>query len=253
MQPLICQTARLKIDEAPTWWYTSAPLTTTPALEEQGIMADSSLLAQRRTVKKFQEEIVYETGEFTADAEGRVWNKKGERAEHCVPSGYLQVRIQRGGIRYHTCAHRLVWRCLVGPIPHGMAINHKNGIKNDNRIDNLEVVTYSENTKHAYRTGLKDQHGQRNPAATVTDEQVEQIRKLYTGGGYTMKQVGEIVGVTFQYVSSVVRGQTRTRQGGAVIAHDCRHSVSERDAETGRFIVTPTELRVRQFPTEAVR
>lgn len=59
-------------------------------------------------------------------------------------------------------AHRMVWESVHGPIPPGKEINHINGIKSDNRIANLEAVTPSENTKHAYRIGLKDASGTNN-------------------------------------------------------------------------------------------
>ena len=43
---------------------------------------------------------------------------------------------------------------FIGLIPEGMEVNHKNGIKTDNSIDNLEIVTPSENTLHAVVLGL---------------------------------------------------------------------------------------------------
>lgn len=51
--------------------------------------------------------------------------------------------------------HRLVYLTWKGEIPQNMVINHKNGIKNDNSIKNLECCTSSENNKHAYDKKLK--------------------------------------------------------------------------------------------------
>lgn len=198
-------------------------------------MAESSLRAQSRTVKRFQENSVHETGVFVVDSDGCIW-KNGKRAERRLRSGYLQITVQRNGVRYYTLAHRLVWRALVGPIPEGMAINHKNGVKYDNRMENLEVVTYSENMKHAHRTGLLDEHGERNPSAKLSDLEVEQIRDLYATGNYTMEQLGRLFGVRFQQISRIVRGQRRSKQGGVIIDVDCRHVASARDPENGRFI-----------------
>lgn len=180
-------------------------------------------------MRRFAEKTVWESGVFTVDNGGRIW-RDGKRAERHTGSGYLQVRVMRGGVRYYTTAHRLVWHATMGPIPEGMVVNHKNGIKDDNRPENLEVVSYSENTKHAYRTGLKDQHGEMNPAAKLTDPQVESIRKLYATGQYTMDQIGKMFGVRFQHVSRIVRGQRRPLQGGPV---------------------APEDLRVREFPEVA--
>lgn len=185
-------------------------------------MADSSLQSRPRTINRFQEEIVWASGKFTVDADGAVW-RDGKRAEHRNPLGYLQVRVMINGVRYHTGAHRLVWLATAGPIPDGMAINHKNGKKDDNRPENLEVVTYSENTKHAYKHGLMDEHGERNPAAKLSDDAVKAIRLLYATGEFTMEAIGRMFGVRFQQISRIVRGQRRPKQGGPILDRDLRH------------------------------
>lgn len=50
--------------------------------------------------------------------------------------------------------HRLVWEAFHGAIPPGFEVNHRNGDKTDNRLENLELVTRSENMAHAYASGL---------------------------------------------------------------------------------------------------
>lgn len=57
--------------------------------------------------------------------------------------GYLQVHSKHGMLR----AHRLAWFLHYGEWPQDQ-INHKNGILTDNRLDNLEVVTASQNKRH---------------------------------------------------------------------------------------------------------
>lgn len=223
-----------KINEPNRGWYPGPALTKTLAVKEQSIMASAKVNARLRTVKRFQEDIVWLTGKFNVDSDGRVW-RSGKRAEHRV-GGYLQVRVMIDGIRYYTCAHRLVWRALNGPIPVGMVINHKNGRKDDNRPSNLEVITYSANTAHAHRTGLLDQYGQKNPASKLSDNEVAQIRSMYAQGSYTMAAIGKIFGVRFQHVSRIVRGTRRPKQGGPTSNGDLRHSACERDSASGRFV-----------------
>jgi hypothetical protein len=56
--------------------------------------------------------------------------------------------------RHLALVHRILWESVNGAIPDGLEINHINGVKDDNRISNLEAVTHAENMKHAYTTGL---------------------------------------------------------------------------------------------------
>jgi DNA-binding XRE family transcriptional regulator len=135
----------------------------------------------------------------------------------------------------HVGAHRLVWQYFKGDIPCGDEVNHDNGLKDDNRPSNLLCGTGGENVKHAHRTGLIDQHGQKNPAAKLGDNQVAQIRLAYAMGGYTQAQLAQRFGVCHQAVSRIVRGQSRPKQGGPTNLCDHRHA-GEQDPGTGRFV-----------------
>ena len=69
--------------------------------------------------------------------------------------GYLVVMLTMpdGDDRYWR-VHRLVANAFISNPEHKPTVNHKNGIKIDNTLDNLEWMTISENTKHAYDNGL---------------------------------------------------------------------------------------------------
>ncbi len=69
--------------------------------------------------------------------------------------GYLVYRMMVNGHKKHVKGHRLVLNAFVGVRPE-MCVNHKNGVKSDNRLENLEWVTVAENNSHAIRTGLFD-------------------------------------------------------------------------------------------------
>lgn len=67
---------------------------------------------------------------------------------------YLRVNLYKNGkMQYHK-VHILVIKTFLGARPTGYQINHKNGIKTDNRIENLEYVTPRENILHAWTNGL---------------------------------------------------------------------------------------------------
>ena len=62
---------------------------------------------------------------------------------------YLIVDLCRDGKYTKKAVHRLVWEAFNGPIPGRLEINHKDLIRTNNRLDNLELVTHQQNMKHA--------------------------------------------------------------------------------------------------------
>jgi hypothetical protein len=142
--------------------------------------------------------------------------------EQRVPQGYLLVRAMISGKRVVGLAHRLVWQNLHGDIPDGKTVNHQNGIKDDNRPENIELRTTAENMEHAHRSGLIDQRGEKNPAAKLSDREVVQIRLAYDQGSYTMEQLSERFGVRVQQISRIVRGQRRASELGPTADRDLR-------------------------------
>jgi len=124
-------------------------------------------------------------------------------------SGYLRVHPYRNGKAKSCFVHRLVCWAFNGPPPTmGHQINHKNGIKNDNRVSNLEWVTRDENVLHAYRIlGIKTgrvMRGEANPASKLTNDQVKQIRELWATGHYTLVKLGSLFGVSQSMIHLIV-------------------------------------------------
>lgn len=98
-------------------------------------------------------------GRYMISARGELKHVKRNRLRRIGLSkaGYPETTIRRhdgkGGQRRYNI-HILVAEAFLGPRPKGMFINHINGIKSDNRAENLEYVTPQENADHASRTGL---------------------------------------------------------------------------------------------------
>lgn len=70
--------------------------------------------------------------------------------------GYLRVRIYIAGIRKTVKVHREVAKAFIPNPDNKPEVNHKDGNKENNLVDNLEWSTSLENTLHAYKTGLKE-------------------------------------------------------------------------------------------------
>jgi len=74
---------------------------------------------------------------------------------HKNKPGYFAVMLHKNNKYKHHSIHRLVALAFIPNPESKPVVNHKNGIKTDNSIENLEWCTYSEDRKHAYDTGLK--------------------------------------------------------------------------------------------------
>ena len=96
--------------------------------------------------------------------------------------GYVQVSVRLDGRERLISAHRVIYEHVHGPIPDEHEVNHKNGDPSDNRESNLEVVTHTENVRHAGRTLDRLRRGASHPKAKLTDADVRAIRSALAGG-----------------------------------------------------------------------
>lgn len=181
-------------------------------------------------------------GKFRVDEQGRIWrgDLSGERrAEHQMPlpDNYLHVRFVYNGARRTVTAHRCVYALVHGSISDDLVINHLNGVKDDNRPANLELVTQSENRKHAWATGLiKCRNGERYAGAKLSDDEVAALRTDYAAGQHTQTDLAKRLGVSVAAVSRIIKGHARAAQGGPIVRNlDLRQFSRQRD-EHGRFI-----------------
>jgi len=122
-------------------------------------------------------------------------------------SGYLQMDGRRAGLKRPHVA-RFIWEAVNGPIPPKMEINHINGVKTDNRIANLELVTHQQNIQHAYATGLKSNTGERHPQALLTEDTVRQLRRLYRRWTHNARVLAERFGLKRRCVADALSGRT---------------------------------------------
>lgn len=114
---------------------------------------------------------------YFASPLGEIYNKQGLKLSGSInKGGYRQIAIQKKNIE----VHRIVAQTFI-PNPDNLpCINHKDGNKLNNNINNLEWCTYSYNTKHAYNTGLERKIlGEKHHNHKLTEEEVRYIKLKY--------------------------------------------------------------------------
>jgi hypothetical protein len=136
--------------------------------------------------------------------------KPFDRSKNCHPllRGYLTVHLCSTGVKGfdNHSVHSLVMKEFVGPRPLGMVINHKNGIRWDNRLENLEYCTQSENRKQDFIHGRQSLRGEKNTQAKLSESDVLQIVKLYGTGSYTYAALAKKYGVAMSGISNIFNG-----------------------------------------------
>lgn len=106
-------------------------------------------------------------------------------------SGYLRIAVNDPRYSYkkniNLSVHRLVAETFIPNPENKPIVNHINGNKLDNRVINLEWVTYSENRNHAYINNL-DPQGENKPNSKLKNKDVHKISKMLSDG-YRLRDV----------------------------------------------------------------
>ena len=127
--------------------------------------------------------------------------------------GYLMVGICRNGISVTKSVHRLVAAHFLPNPENKPQINHKNGVKTDNKVTEIEWVTNKENSAHAWSTGL----------IRVTEAQVIKMRNAKKGKTHLGKLVLNLqTGVYYDSVKDAAfsLGLKRTTLGNMLVGRN---------------------------------
>jgi hypothetical protein len=143
--------------------------------------------------------------------------KKGEyisksilRKGNIGKRGYVQIPLSKNGKRYSKTMHQIVAVSFLENPNNYKEVNHINGIKHDNRVENLEWCSRSENIIHAVKTGLLPvTKGSERIQSKITEEQAIEIK-------YSDKS---IKGITFAKKYNVTNANISNIRKGVTWKH----------------------------------
>ena len=119
--------------------------------------------------------------------------------------GYRNVKVP--GFKSMQHVHRLVAKAFIPNPENKEQVNHINGVKNDNRVCNLEWNTAQENIQHAVATGLKvEKKGQSSHNAKLTAKDCTEIKQHLSEGKLNQREISELYGVSDYPIKSIKYG-----------------------------------------------
>ena len=148
--------------------------------------------------------------DYFATEDGKIWSKKTNTfvAQRIHPRGYHIVNLSIEGKCKTYLVHRLVAKAFI-PNPNNYpTINHKDGNKLNNNINNLEWCSYKYNTQHAIVNGLRHNAiGLNTKHGHFTVEDIKNIH-LLKQQGLSQSKIANKYGVTRGAIQQILKGTT---------------------------------------------
>lgn len=142
---------------------------------------------------------------------GTCYKKESIRQLSFTKDGYVKIRLSSNGKDITTRVHRLVAEAFLPNPLNKDTVNHIDGNKHNNCVENLEWMTRKEQLHHAYNTKLREaKAGAMNVQAKLTKAEVNEIRSLYKKNdkGYGSVALGKQYGVSHRTILNIVNNLT---------------------------------------------
>ncbi len=148
---------------------------------------------------------------YSVSALGEVFSKRRNKKlipATCKTGGYSKVSlVGRDGKITYSYIHRIVCTAFLGLDETKTDVNHINGIKSDNRLENLEWCTRKQNIIHAHSTGLVPiRVGCNRPNTKLNPEIIRDIRKAKSEG-MRLKDIQQKFEIGKTHAQDIIKGK----------------------------------------------
>lgn len=148
--------------------------------------------------------------DYSITKDGKIYSQKSNKFLKIGTStkGYSHVFLMNGGKSKAYYVHRLLMLTYFPPKDDSLVVNHIDGDKKNNRLDNLEWVTNRQNLLHALDSGLRkmdsfDHKGENNPNSKLKKEDVVFIYESLKNKDFSQKQLSERFEVSQMSISNI--------------------------------------------------
>ena len=149
---------------------------------------------QRKEIVGFEEYEIDNVGNvFTSKKSNRLKSTDGKLSVVRNTQGYHHVTLYKNKKANQLLVHRLMWVTFVGSIPKGMTIDHINQDHKNNQLQNLQLMSHSDNMKKMW-----DNRGRSKKKGVVLD---------WVDRGYDRKFISDNLDVSHPYISMIVNGK----------------------------------------------